>query len=143
MARGGGVSWHIDDGELAALEIDLAGAPGRIQRRAPAVLRGKVGPRLDREMKIDATGHIGNWFGKPGTSFVTPTPPISHEMIDEWTVEAGVEPRGTGKFWHIIVFGSANNAPVYDHVAALRRTAPYAIRALGEAAEESVLGDGG
>lgn len=142
MARGG-VTWHIEDEELARLEIDLAAAPGRIQRRAPKVLRDKIGPRLDREMVIDATGHIGNWFGIAGTQYVTPTPPISHEMIGTWEVEAGVDKRGTGKLWHIIVFGSVKNAPVYDHTAALRRTLPFALEALGVATEESVLGDGG
>lgn len=139
MARG--VTWHIDDSELAQLEIDISGAPGRIQRKAPEALRTKVGPELDRQMRVDATGHMGNWFGRPGTEYVTPTPPISHEMIDTWTVEAGVEPRGSGKLWRIIVFGSTNNEPVYDHTAALRRSIPFALNALGVAAEESVLGN--
>lgn len=136
-------TWRIDDSELATLEIDLAGAPGRVQRRAPEVLRGPVGRELDRLMTVAATGHIGNYFGNPGTEYVTPTPPISHEMIDTWTLEAGVEKRGSGKLWHIIVFGSVNNAPVYDHTDALRYVLPYACEQLAGAAEESVLGDGG
>lgn len=136
------VTWHIDDSELARLEIDLAGAPGRIQRKAPERLRNAIGPRLKREMKIDAAGHEGNWFGQPGTSFVTPLPPhVSFEMVDAWEIEAGIENQGAGKLAHIIVFGSVNNAPVYDHTAALRRTAPFAVRVLGDAAEESVLGE--
>lgn len=136
------VSYHFDDGDLKRLEIDLAGAPGRIQRAAPATLRAQVGPRLAREMRRDARGHMGNWFGKPGTSFPTPLPQhVSFEMLDAWELEAGIEKKGAGKLAHIIVFGSVNNAPVYDHTAALRRTTPFALNALADVAEDSVLGD--
>lgn len=135
------VTWYIDDSELVALEIDLAGAPMRIQQKAPAALRRQIGPYLEAQQKIDATGHMGNWFGIPGTSYVTPLPrAISHEMIDSWTVESGFEPKGVGKLAPIIVMGSPRNAPAYDFYAALRRTVPFALHALGVAAEESVLG---
>jgi hypothetical protein len=92
-------------------------------------------------MKDDASGHMGNWFGIPGTSYVTPLPQhVSHQMHGRWAVEAGIEPKGAGKLQNIIVFGSVNNAPVYDHTAAGRRTLPFATRWLRDAAEESVLG---
>lgn len=132
----------IDDAELRNLEIDLSGAPGRIQRRAPATLRTKVGPALSREMKADAAGHMGNYFGIPGTEYVTPLPRhVSFEMRSTWEVEAGIENKGAGKLAHIIVYGSVNNAPVYDHTAALRRVQPRALQWLADAAEGSVLGD--
>ncbi len=134
---------HIDDSELKQLGIDMAGAPARIQLKAPTVLRTRVGPKLEREMKDDARGHMGNWFGIPGTSYVTPLPQhIDHQMAGTWAVEAGIKMEGAGKLQNIIVFGSVNNAPVYDHMAAGRRTLPFALRWLAEAAEESVIGDG-
>ena len=133
---------HLDDSELRNLEVDIAGAPGRIQRKAPEALRTRIGPRLKREMKIDAAGHMGNWFGWPGTEYVTPLPRhVSFEMRGQWEVEAGIESKGAGKLAHIIVYGSSNNAPVYDHTAALRRAQPFALRVLADVAEEAVLGD--
>lgn len=132
---------YIDDSELDQLEIDLSRAPGRLQRKAPQAMRTKIGPRLSKEMKADAAGHEGNWFGKPGTSYVTPLPKhVSHEMVGPLELEAGIEKVGAGKLAHIIVFGSVNNAPVYDHTAALRRTTPYAVNVLADVAEDAVLG---
>ena len=129
------VNIHIDDHELRNLEIDLAGAPARIQLAAPRVLREHVGPRLEREMKRDARGH--RFLPRLQRA-------VSWEMLGEWEVEAGISPRPSGRqgrLAHIIVYGSVNNAPVYDHTAALRRTEPFAARALADAGEESVLGD--
>lgn len=125
---------HIDADELRTLAVDISGAPARIQQKAPTVLRTRVGPRLNREMRQDASGH--RYLPRLPNS-------VSDEMIDTWTVEAGLSPiPGTqGRLAHIIVYGSVNNAPVYDHEAALRRTLPHAERWLADAAEESVLGN--
>lgn len=133
---------HLDDSELRNLEIDLRGAPGRIQRRGPRTLR-KAARIVDAAMKIDATGHKGNWFGKPGTSYNTPLQRhVSHEMLSPWEAEIGIESEGAGKLAHIIVYGSVNNDPTYDHTAALRRSEPKILEMFGDTAEESVLGDG-
>jgi hypothetical protein len=124
---------EIDASELRTLEVDLAGCPIRIQFAAPRVLASRVGPLLDREMRLDARGHR-----------YLPNLPnaVTHEMIDPWTVEAGLGPDGDqGSLAHIIVYGSVNNAPVYDHTAALRRAAPRATNWLADVAEESVLGE--
>jgi hypothetical protein len=93
-------------------------------------------------MKVDAAGHMGNWFGRHGTEYVTPLPKhVSFEMLSDWEIEAGIENKGAGKLAHIIVFGSVNNAPVYDHTAGLRRTIPFALHELAGVAEDAVLGD--
>lgn len=126
---------HVDDSELRTLEVDLRGAGLRVQMNATTVLRGKVGPLLQREMRKDARGH--RQLRRLPKS-------IDWEMNGNWEVEAGVRrgQRGTqGRLAHIIVYGSVNNAPVYDHGAALRRAAPRAINWLADAAEESVLGN--
>lgn len=131
----------IDDSELRNLEIDLRGAPGRIQRRGPQTLK-RAAKVVDAAMKVDAAGHQGNYFGIPGTSFDTPLEKhVSHEMRGLWEAEIGIESKGAGKLAHIIVYGSANNEPVYDHTAALRRSEPQILRMFADAAEESVLGD--
>lgn len=141
MSRGG-VFFEIDDSEVQELIIDLSGAPLRMQLAAPKVMRTKIGPHLNAEVKVDSAGHMGNWFGIPGTSYVTPLPPhVSWEMLNDWEVESGIEPKGAGKLAHIIAYGSVNNAPAYDPSAALRRTAPFAESALADAAEDAVLGD--
>lgn len=122
----------IDDHELRELAIDISMAPGRMQRAGPRVLKTKVGPRLNKEMKLDASGHRH----LPHLSKA-----VSWEMRGDWMVEAGLSPGGQGSLAHIIVYGSVNNGPVYDHTAALRRTEPYARDWLADAAEDAVLGD--
>lgn len=132
---------HIDADELRTLEADLTAAPGRLQRATRTTLDKKAGPALAGVMRKDATGHQGNYFGRPGTEYDTPLERhVSHEMLDPWTVEAGIEARGAGQLAHIIVFGSVNNAPVYDHMAGPRRMLPRIERMLADDAEDSVLG---
>lgn len=132
----------VDNSELERLEVDLSLAPARVQRAVPRVLKTRVGPKLEREMRDDARGHLGNWFGIPGTEYSTPLDRhVSHEMLGPFSVEAGIEYVGAGKLAHIIAYGSVNNGPAYDSTAALRRTTPFAVEWLADAAEESVLGD--
>ncbi len=127
---------YIDDSELRTLEADFAGADRRIQRNLPAVMRGKIGPALARQMRRDAGGH--RYLPHLPSS-------VSWEMLDQWTVEAGLSPKpGTqGALAHIIVYGSVNNGPVYDHTAGPRRLLPRWTEMLGDAAEDSVLGGRG
>lgn len=124
--------FHIDDSELRTLELDISGAPGRIQRNAGVTLR-KVGRLVDKQMRVDASGH----------RYLKHLPEaVSHELIDPWTVEIGLGPKkGTqGALAHIIVYGSVNNAPVYDHTAGLRRSLPTIERMFADDAEDAVLG---
>ena len=126
------VSYHFDDTEVGRLEVDLSEAPARIQHEVPRVLRRLVGPKLAHEMKQDADGH----------RYLKHLPSeVSYEMLGPFSLEAGIEYVGQGKLGHIIVFGSVNNAPVYDHTRGLRRTSGYAVKWLGDAAEQSVLGE--
>lgn len=130
-----------DTRELDELVLDLTRAPNRVQRAVPQALEKKIGPALKRQMKIDATGHKGNWFGRPGTSYNTPVERhVSYEMLTNFLLEVGIENKGAGKLAHIIVFGSANNEPVYDHMAALRREMPSILNEFGDLGEDSVLG---
>lgn len=132
---------RIETDELSRLEVDFREAPGRMQRSANRTLDGKVGPMVAKEMRVDATGHQGNWYGRPGTQYDTPLENhVSHEMLDPWTVEVGIESKGAGKLAHIIVYGSAKNAPVYDHMAGPRRALPRIERLLGDDAEDAVFG---
>lgn len=134
------MEWDAD--ELGRLVVDLQGAPHRMQRAAISALDTQIGPMVAKEMRIDAKGHKGNWFGQPGTSYDTPLERhVSHEMVGTYEVEVGIEKKGAGKLAHIIVFGSINNDPVYDHMAGPRRALPRVERLAGTRAEESVLGD--
>lgn len=132
---------HLDDSELRNLIVDLRGAPARVRRNGTKVMK-RAARLVDEEMTRDARGHQGNWFGQPGTEFDTPLEKhVSHEMLSPWDAEIGIENKGAGKLAHIIVYGSVNNAPVYDHTAALRRSEPAILRMLAECVETSVLGD--
>lgn len=135
------VSLESDDARQ--LVVDLSKAPGRIQRNASKGIR-KSARLVEKQMRVDATGHQGNWFGKPGTAYNTPLEKhVSSEMTGLLSAEIGIENKGAGKLAHIIVFGSVNNAPVYDHTAALRRSVPEIEQIMGAAAESAVFGKDG
>ena len=135
-------SLEWDSAGLKRLEVDLKGTPRRAQFGAQKRLAGSVGRTLAREMRVDATGHQGNYFGKPGTSYNTPLEKhVSHEMVGPFEVEAGIEAKGAGKLGHIIAYGSVNNGPAYDPMAGPRRALPRIERDLADMAEESMLGD--
>jgi hypothetical protein len=135
-----GLKIHLDDDELRRLEVDLSGAPLRAQwNLTNGVRRGAA--IVDKGMRVDASGHKGNWFGLPGTSYDTPLEQhVSHEMLSPDTAEIGIENKGAGKLAHIIVFGSVNNAPVYDHMSGPRRAMPRVVSAMADQAEDDVLG---
>lgn len=131
-----------DSPDMKKLEVDLKGTPRRVQSRAGKRLAGPVGRLLAREMRVDAAGHQGNWFGKPGTEFDTGLEHhVSHEMVGPFEVEAGIENEGAGKLGHIIAYGSVNNEPAYDPGAGPRRAMPRIVNMLADTAEESMLGD--
>jgi hypothetical protein len=88
---------------------------------------------VDKEMRRDARGH--RYLPRLPRS-------VSHEFLDYWTQEIGLSPiPGTqGRLAHIIVYGSVNNPPVYDHTAALRRETPAILEMFADEAEEDTLG---
>lgn len=130
---------EIDDSELRTLEVDLARAPGRVQRQSTRALKYRVGPMVADEMREDARA-----AQRSSPSSIRHLPKsVSHEMIDDWTVEVGLGPRRgktQGALAHILVYGSVNNAPLYDHMDGPRRALPRVERILGDVAEDSVLG---
>lgn len=124
--------FDVDDSELRTLQIDLEEAPGRIQRGAHKTL-DRAGELVDKGMQEDARGH----------RFLPKLPKsVSHGFIDRWTMEIGLSPipRTQGRLAHIIVYGSVNNLPVYDHTAALRRSTPAIDEMFGRTAEDATLG---
>lgn len=122
---------------LRDLEVDLSRAPKRV--RSPQGIR-RAARRIEREMRVDATGHKGNWFGKAGTSYVIPTPRVSTDLTGDLSAVVGIEARGSGNLFHLLAYGSANNAPAYDPGAGPRRAMPGVLDDLADHAEESVLG---
>lgn len=125
---------HIDADELRKLEIDISGAPKRIQWGSTRVLATRVGPIVADAMRADARGH--RFLPKLADA-------VSHEMVTDDILEVGLGPgrRHQGSLAHIIVYGSVNNAPVYDHMSGPRRTLPRVERLFADLAEESVLGE--
>lgn len=135
-----GMGYRIDDSELATLEADLSGAPLRVQFGAEKQLLDAA-RMVNRDMRRIVDGHLGNWFGIPGTSYPTPIGRhVSHEMVGELEVEIGVEKKGAGKLAHILAYGSVNNDPVFDHTRALTGNLPRILAAMADVAEDSVLG---
>lgn len=124
------VSVHVDDSELRNLYVDLRGAPMRVQFAAgKAIRRGAI--VMDEAMRDDANGH--RYLPHLHRA-------VSHEMIGPLSAEIGLSPGGQGSLAHIIVYGSVNNAPVYDHTSGPRRRLPIVADWMGDAGEESVLG---
>ena len=122
---------HIYDEGLDELEADLSRAPGRVQRGATRVLSGPVRRRLTRIQKEDATGHR-QLQHLPGA--------VGSDMISPLEVEVGFNKEGQGELANIIVFGSVNNAPVYDFRARQRAAIPAILDDLADMAEDSVYG---
>lgn len=125
----------IQADQLRELELDLSRAPFRVQWGATQLLATRVGPLMADAMRDDAKGH--RYLPKLPDA-------VSHEMVSEDTLEVGLEAAGKrhqGSIAHIIVYGSVNNQPVYDHMAGPRRRLPRVERMFADMAEESVLGD--
>lgn len=128
----------IDTRQIRQLTADLTGAPGRIQRAAPRSLKKDI-RILHRAMKRDATGHRylkGRGGAAPFQAHV------AWEQTDALGLayEVGFDKTGSGKLANIIVFGSVNNAPVYDFHGPLVRQTPVIVANLGSIAEGAVLG---
>lgn len=126
---------HIEADELRKLELDLRGAPARVKWGAASLLATRVAPIMEEAMRDDAKGH--RYLPKLPDA-------VSSEMLDQNTLEVGLEAAGKrhqGSIAHIIVYGSVNNQPVYDHMAGPRRKLPRVERMFADMAEDAVLGD--
>lgn len=122
----------FDASDIERLSVDLSRAPGRIQRAAPRTLRRGV-KRLEAAMKVDASGHrYLPKFAMKITSYQIDSLGLDYKI--------GFTKGGQGNLAHIIVFGSVNNAPVYDFTAPLRHQTPLIVHELSGAATNSVFG---
>ncbi len=122
----------FDTSEVKRLAVDLSEAPSRLQRKAPKVMaRGAF--QIKKGMRKDASGH--NFLSKLSYK-------VNYDQLDSGGLnyEIGFDKVGQGNLANIIVFGSINNAPVFDHTAALRRETPLILHHLGDAGEDSVFG---
>lgn len=119
-----------DTSELESVAADLSKAPFRVQRAADRAL-GRGAGIVARRLRVAATGHR-YLPGLPGS--------VSHGRLAPLTHEIGFDKGGQGSLAHIIVRGSVNNAPVFDHTASLRQSLPEIERELADAGEDSVFG---
>lgn len=127
---------HISSPDLKTLDVDLSGAPLRSQWNLKENMK-KAARLVSNGMREDASGHrylkhlptAVSWETKEGG----------------YAAEIGLGPKkGTqGSLAHIIAYGSVNNAPVYDHTSALRRSTPAIERMFADGAEDAVLGGDG
>jgi hypothetical protein len=133
-------SVNFDTHELRTLEFDMDGAPARI-RNPKGLMRGaKI---IEREMKVDAAGHVGSYFTplqrhKSATDLPRH---VSSEMVGTLSAEIGIENKGAGKLGAIIAYGvPGKSSPAYDPGAGPRRAMPRVLGILADQTEESVLG---
>jgi hypothetical protein len=136
-------SVNFDTHELRALEFDMSGAPARIRNPAGVARSAKI---IEREMKVDAAGHVGSYFTplKRHKSATDLPRHVSSEMVGTLTAEIGIENKGAGKLGAIIAYGvPGKSSPAYDPGAGPRRAMPRVLNILADQAEESVLGEKG
>ncbi len=125
-------SIHFDTSEINQLAVDFSRAPGRMQRAAPKVMH-KTAFDIKTRMRRDATGH--RYLPKFARE-------VNYERIDTLGLhyEIGFDKAGQGKLANIIVFGSINNAPVYDFYGALYAETRTLASKLADAGHDSALG---
>jgi hypothetical protein len=122
----------MDDHELRELEADLRKAPLRAQLGAARAI-GESAEIVHTRMKRAARGH--RQLPKFARS-------VTWEMRGPFSAEVGHETtRGTqGRLAHILLYGSVNNAPIYDYRTALYRSIPQIERKFADMGEDAVLG---
>ena len=127
-------SIHFDTTEVNRLAVDFSKAPGRIQRKAPRIMQ-KTAFDIKTRMRRDARGHrYLPHFAREINYDRTDTLGLAYEI--------GFDKQEQGNLANIIVFGSINNAPVYDFYGALYAEALGLVNKLAAAGQESVLGVG-
>lgn len=124
-----GLRW--DTSEPNRLSVDLSEAPGRAQRKAPAVFaRGAF--EIKKRLKAAASGH---------DHLPSLDAHVAYDKVGPLAFEIGFNKVGQGNLANIAVYGSVNNSPIMESPAQLARYEIPAIeRHLGDAGEESALG---
>jgi hypothetical protein len=122
---------HWDTSEVDRLAVDLSEAPGRLQRKAPAVFaRGAF--EIKGRIKRAASGH---------SHLPSLDNHVSYDRLGLLEYEIGFDKIGQGNLANIAVYGSINNAPIMPSPAELARLElPEIERHLGDVGEEAVLG---
>ncbi len=114
--------------QLAVLHFGQAGS--RLNKAGTATMRKSVN-RIEKGMKVDAGGH------RFLPSFASQ---VTTQEKSPWSYSVGWRFAGQGNLAHIIVRGSVNNAPVYDHTIPARRELSALARDLAKDAEQAVFG---
>lgn len=123
------MSVHIDSHEVYELVIDLSHAPDRLKDNVGTVFKNEA-DALRRDMFRDAEGH--RYLPKFA-------PRLTAEKLGALDYIVGFNNTGQGSLAHIIVFGSVNNAPVYDFYRPIRRRTEPFVEHIARIAEDSVF----
>lgn len=121
---------RLDTSEVERMRMDLKGAPTRAQLRCGRAVSRGAGLVNERMTEL-SRGH--RRLPKYAIH-------VSDEMVGPMEAEIGLEYKGQGMLAHIIVYGSVNNAPVYDHAQSLYQAMPAIAQMIAEAGQESVFG---
>lgn len=120
----------FDTSEVDRLALDLSRAPGRIQRSAAKVMLVAAN-KIKKGMRRDADGH--DYLPHIGYT-------VNYDKLGDLSYEIGFDKEGQGNLANVLVYGSVNNAPVWNHTAPLYRELPHITANLGDAAAEAALG---
>lgn len=120
---------EFDTSELKALTADLSAGPGRMQRRAVKVFEVAAN-KIKAGMREDASGHA--YLGRLAYA-------VNYDRTGLLDYEIGFDKQGQGNLANIVVYGSVNNAPVFDHTNSLRREVPHMVRNLADEAEDAAV----
>jgi hypothetical protein len=122
------VNVEFDTSELAALAVSLGNAGRKATIEATRVV-AKAAGKVAEGMRQDFTGH----------SHAPAIPAAVNYDVRGLSFEVGVDKRGPqGGLGNLLAFGSANNAPVVDHTASLRRELPAIEKYLADVAERAL-----
>lgn len=120
---------HVDAHEVYELALDLETAPARLKDELDEVFRNEA-DALKRDMRRDAENH--RYLPKFART-------ISAEKVGSLDHIVGFNKTGQGNLANIIVFGSVNNAPVYNFYGPLIRRTPFFVEHLARIAEAAVF----
>lgn len=123
----------IDSSEVNSLTISLEHAPKRVVDNVGQVFANEA-DALNRDMRRDASGH--RYLPKFART-------ITAQKVSELHHVIGFNKVGQGQLANIIMFGSVNNAPVYNFYGPLIRRTPAFLEHLGRVSEDSIFTQGG
>lgn len=120
---------HVDATEVHELTHSLERAPSRLKDELDEVFSNEASA-LQRDMKRDAMNH--RYLPKFAQHMTAQKVGSLHHII-------GFNKAGQGDLANIIVFGSVNNAPVYDFYGPLTRRTPYFVEHIARIAEAAIF----